>query len=123
MVFSGTVLVRLSSRVEALRRAVDGLCVTLAPMTVTVLHLTIHGIVQGVGYRWNMVQAARRRGVTGWVRNRHDGCVEAVVSGPRDVLDELIAWARRGPSGARVDKIDVEPGEGTFTGFEQWPSA
>jgi acylphosphatase len=89
----------------------------------TVLHLRIQGIVQGVGYRWNMVQAARQRGVTGWVRNRHDGSVEAMVSGPQDVLDDLVAWARRGPPGARVDGIAVAPGSGEFIGFEQRPSA
>jgi acylphosphatase len=92
-------------------------------MTTPVLHLKIRGLVQGVSYRWNMVQAARRRGVTGWVRNRHDGSVEAMVSGPQAALDELVAWARRGPPGARVDQVDVEPGEGTFDGFEQRPSA
>ena len=91
-------------------------------MTTVVLHLRIHGIVQGVGYRWNLVQAARLRGLTGWVRNRHDGSVEAMASGPRDALDELVAWARQGPPGARVDKVDVEPGEGRFDGFEQRPS-
>jgi len=98
-------------------------CVTLCPMTTRVLHLRIHGLVQGVSYRWNMVQAARRRGVTGWVRNRADGSVEAMVAGPPAALDELVAWARRGPPGASVDKIDIEPGDGEFDGFEQRPSA
>lgn len=92
-------------------------------MTQTVLHLRIQGLVQGVSYRWNMVQAARQRGVAGWVRNRHDGSVEAMVAGPRAALDDLVAWARRGPPGARVDRVDVEPGDGAFDGFEQRPSA
>jgi acylphosphatase len=91
--------------------------------TPTVLHLQITGLVQGVSYRWNMVQAARRLDVGGWVRNRHDGSVEAMVAGPRSALDELLAWARRGPPGARVDDVAVQPGEGTFDGFEQRPSA
>jgi len=92
-------------------------------MSTCVLHLKIHGLVQGVSYRWNMVQAARRRGIAGWVRNRHDGSVEAMVAGPQAALDDLVAWARRGPPGARVDRVDVDPGEGTFDGFEQLPSA
>ena len=92
-------------------------------MTSRVLHLRIQGLVQGVGYRWSLVQAARERGLTGWVRNRRDGSVEAMAAGPQPALDELVAWARRGPPGARVDTVDVEPGEGHFDGFEQRPSA
>ena len=92
-------------------------------MTTPVLHLRIHGLVQGVSYRWNLVQAARQRGVAGWVRNRHDGSVEAVIAGPQAALDELVGWARRGPPGARVDQVDVEPAEGSFDGFEQRPTA
>ena len=88
-----------------------------------VLHLQIRGTVQGVGYRWAMVQAARRIGVAGWVRNRHDGSVEAVVAGSRASVDELVAWTRRGPTSARVLSVEVLPGEGVFTAFEQRPSA
>ena len=92
-------------------------------MTTPVLHLTIRGIVQGVGYRWSMAQAARRLGVTGWVRNRHDGTVEAMVAGAPAALDDLVAWARRGPGGARVDDVAIEPGSGRYDDFEQRPSA
>jgi len=88
-----------------------------------VLHLQIRGTVQGVGYRWAMAQAARRLGVAGWVRNRHDGSVEAMVAGPQASVDALVAWARRGPDSARVSGVEVSPGEGVFTAFEERPSA
>ena len=89
----------------------------------TVVQLRIRGLVQGVGYRWAMAQAAQRLGVTGWVRNRHDGSVEAMVAGPRDAVDQLVAWARQGPPSAVVDGVDSQPGEGFFDSFSQRPSA
>ena len=74
--------------------------------------LLVEGRVQGVAYRASMVAEARRLGVHGWVRNLHDGRVEAVVQGPTEAVQALIDWARRGPPLARVARLDVEPAEG-----------
>jgi acylphosphatase len=90
------------------------------PATLT-LHLRITGRVQGVGYRWNMAQQARALGVSGWVRNRRDGSVEALVSGPAPAVQTLIEWAWSGPELARVDGVvvtEVEAGD-MPDGFEQ----
>jgi acylphosphatase len=82
------------------------------------LRLEIRGAVQGVGYRWSMAQEARRLGVGGWVRNRRDGSVEALVAGPADAVERIVAWARRGPASARVTAVETYPGEGSFDSFE-----
>ncbi len=71
--------------------------------------LVIHGAVQGVGYRYAMVDAAESCGVAGWVRNRRDGAVEAFVQGDAAALDAIVAWCRRGPPAARVSSVDVSP--------------
>jgi len=67
--------------------------------------LVIRGRVQGVGYRMAMTDAAVALGVTGWVRNRRDGTVEALVQGDNVVVERLLAWSRRGPPGARVAEV------------------
>ena len=79
------------------------------------VHLLISGTVQGVGYRWSCSRAARGFGLTGWVRNLDDGRVEAVAQGPREKLEEFVAWCYRGPSEARVTDIAVTYGEAAET--------
>jgi acylphosphatase len=92
-------------------------------MNVVVRRLSIRGRVQGVGYRWSMTREAMRLGVAGWVRNRLDGSVEAIVTGHVTAVEAIIAWAQRGPAGAQVIAVDVHTAEGEFDGFEQWPTA
>ena len=87
-----------------------------------VRRLLITGSVQGVGYRYGMVLAARRLGVTGWVRNRRDGSVEAMVAGSAEQVAAIVAWARHGPAGAAVEHVAVELGQGAYADFEQRPS-
>jgi acylphosphatase len=72
--------------------------------------VTIRGRVQGVGYRAWVEHRARAHALEGWVRNRRDGSVEALFSGPEDVVSNMVASCRRGPSSARVDAVQVEPG-------------
>ena len=69
--------------------------------------LVIRGRVQGVGYRYAMGEVAAALGVTGWVRNRRDGTVEAVVQGDDELVERLVAWTRRGPVGANVTAVDT----------------
>lgn len=82
----------------------------------------IRGRVQGVGFRYSMRLEARRLGVTGWVRNRHDGSVEAVAQGPAEAVEALVEWSRHGPPGARVTDVQVATGEGDYTDFELRPT-
>ncbi len=70
-------------------------------------HIVVRGRVQGVYFRGSLKQQADMRGLSGWVRNRPDGSVEAVVQGPRAAVDSVVAWAQRGPRGARVESAEV----------------
>jgi len=67
----------------------------------------IRGSVQGVGYRYAAADAAERLHVTGWVRNRRDGTVEALIQGDDDAVAAMIAWCRRGPPQALVQDVEV----------------
>ena len=74
--------------------------------------LRIHGRVQGVFFRAWTAEQARELGLTGWVRNRRDGSVELIAFGEQGALDALIHRCGRGPSGARVERFEVEVTEG-----------
>jgi len=91
-------------------------------MNAAIHRLSIHGRVQGVGFRWAMVEQAARLGVRGWVRNRHDGSVEAMLAGAPEAVQQMIDWARRGPPGAAVSGVEVFPGAGEFETFEPRPT-
>jgi Acylphosphatases len=88
------------------------------------VHAIVSGDVQGVGYRYTARMYAERFGVTGWIRNRRDGTVEAEVEGDSESVDEMLAWMAEGPPGSRVDGARVEdlPAAGG-AGFEVRPTA
>ncbi len=72
--------------------------------------LRIRGRVQGVAYRAWATETARTLGLSGWVRNRRDGSVEALVAGDGKAVADFVALCRQGPPAARVDQVDEEPG-------------
>lgn len=85
-------------------------------------HLRILGRVQGVGFRMYMERKARQFNVTGWVRNRRDGSVEAIVQGPPEAVDAVVAWARRGPPAAVVSDLRVSEASGEYADFSALPT-
>jgi acylphosphatase len=97
------------------------------PAVNVTFHLRIAGRVQGVGYRDALRREALANGVAGWVRNRRDGAVEAILQGAPEAVDAVLAWARRGPPAARVSDIDAQPAQGEFErpydGFDCLPTA
>lgn len=100
----------------------------MAPPTIT-RRLLIDGRVQGVGFRWALTAEATALGLKGWVRNRRDGSVEALIHGTPDAVEALTVWAWHGPSSARVDRVlsNDEPGSaaefsGAAGGFRQRPT-
>ncbi len=86
---------------------------TKKPMTEKVstqisAHLLISGRVQGVGYRASTADMAHLFKLSGWVRNLHDGRVEAVLEGDRPIVEEMIRWCRKGPPAAVVEAVAVQ---------------
>ena len=76
-------------------------------MALKQVRVMVHGRVQGVFFRASVQREARRLGLTGWVRNRVDGCVEFEAEGEEDGLRDLVGWSHHGPSAARVDAVDI----------------
>jgi acylphosphatase len=88
------------------------------------VRLRIEGRVQGVAFRAWTVAEAERRGLSGWVRNRRDGSVEALLHGPQTLVDQLVALCQRGPPAARVSRVVAEPAsEVPLGGFVQRETA
>jgi len=79
--------------------------------------LHVHGRVQGVGFRWSLAGQAERLSLQGWVRNRRDSSVEALVWGEHEAVARLIHWAGFGPPAAQVDQVEVEKVESYPAGF------
>ena len=84
------------------------------------LNAVVHGLVQGVGFRWYTRQMARRLNLSGYVRNRYDRTVEVVAEGQTPALREFLACLESGPSGAVVERVDTQwlPASGRYYGFE-----
>lgn len=93
-------------------------------MSTITVRLEISGHVQGVGYRESMRAVAQALDVNGWVRNRDDGNVEAMVQGPEGDVERVIAWCHNGPPGAHVRfvKADLVENSETFIAFTRWPT-
>jgi acylphosphatase len=85
----------------------------------------VRGRVQGIGYREACIHRATELGVTGWVRNRTDSSVEAMLQGSPEEIANMCAWLSQGMSAARVDVFevtDVLPPMVRFDHFERWPT-
>ncbi len=82
-------------------------------------HVIISGMVQGVFFRYETREMARNFGLTGWVKNRWDGRVEAVLEGEESAVEQMVQWCHRGPSLAHIDKVEVisEEYRGEFDTF------
>lgn len=84
-------------------------------MTLIKKHLVVYGRVQGVGFRHFVTQKANRLEMKGWVRNRRDGTVEAVVAGKSQDIEQLLAEIRKGPPASSVSNIEIEDLDNTHS--------
>jgi acylphosphatase len=83
------------------------------------LHIEVYGVVQGVFFRSSTEEKALGLGVYGWVKNRRDGSVEILAEGEKESLEALLSWCRKGPAGARVNRVEHswEDFKGGFNSF------
>ena len=89
----------------------------------TVVHVRIEGRVQGVGFRYWMIERAGGLGLDGWVRNRRDGAVEAVFSGAADAVAGMLRQCHDGPAFAQVTEVHERPESGAVKrGFHSEPT-
>jgi acylphosphatase len=84
--------------------------------------LRLHGRVQGVYFRESMCRKAAELGITGWVRNRRDGTLEALVQGAPEAVAGILAWARTGPPAAQVTRMETSEGSGHYSEFMRMES-
>lgn len=97
-------------------------------MAASIVRLVIAGRVQGVWFRGWTIETATGLGLGGWVRNRRDGTVEAVFTGPEETVEDMVRRCRQGPAMARVDalnRLGLDPEDADLTparGFHQRPS-
>ena len=83
------------------------------------VHIRITGQVQGVFFRRSAKIEADRLGVVGWIRNDNDGSVEVMAQGKKENIDKFIAWCKKGPPFAKVEKVEVE-GQGGLEEFDNF---
>lgn len=83
-------------------------------------HIFVSGRVQGVFYREKTKKKSEKLGVTGWVKNLSDGRVEAIFEGDKDMVEDMVNWARKGPIWAKIEALDIvwEDFTGQFNNFE-----
>jgi acylphosphatase len=88
------------------------------------LHAIVEGRVQGVGFRYFVIETAQRLQLAGWVRNRWDDTVEVTAEGERSALDQLVGELHRGPRAARVTRVEVtwQTANGEFSRFSVLPT-
>ncbi len=92
-------------------------------MAIRTVQVRVEGRVQGVGFRAYVEARALELGLVGWVRNRRDGSVEAVLQGPEDIVEEMLELCRQGPPAAVVTSVELMgEGVGAFLGFDVRPT-